>query len=65
MTRESSELFVTSSINDVRVWHAASGKELLRLSIPNLTCNAVNITNDGHAVITGQVEPCVYCSLHL
>lgn len=50
---ESSELFVTSSINDVRVWHAASGKELLRLSIPNLTCNAVNITNDGHAVITG------------
>lgn len=49
----SSELFATSSVNDVRVWHASTGKELLRLSVPKLTCNAVVIRPDGKAIITG------------
>eukprot|EP00731_Ephydatia_muelleri_P029430 Em0020g1074a len=38
--------------NDVRVWHASSGKELLRLVVPNLTCHAVTFTPDGRAIIT-------------
>lgn len=53
VTRDSSELFVTSSKNDVRVWHLKSGKELLRLSVANLTCHAVAVTPDGKAIITG------------
>ena len=53
----SSELFATSSVNDVRVWHAATGKELLRLSLPKLTCNAVVIRPDGKAIITGGCGP--------
>ena len=54
--RESSELFATSSHNDVRVWHAETGKELLRLIMPNLTCAAVDFTPDGRAIITGEGE---------
>lgn len=49
---ESSELFATSSGNDVRVWHVSTGKELLRLVVPNLTCHAVTFTPDGRAIIT-------------
>lgn len=51
--RESSELFATSSKNDVRVWHTETGKELLRISVPNITCHTINITPDGKAIITG------------
>ena len=52
--RESSELFATSSRHDVRVWHSNTSKELLRIQIPNLLCNAVEITPDGKGIITGQ-----------
>lgn len=52
--RDSAELFATSSKHDVRVWHSQSGKELLRISIANLTSHAVEITPDGKAIITGK-----------
>ena len=55
--RESAELFATSSRNDVRVWHASTGKELLRIAVPNLLCNALEITPDGNAIITGKLLP--------
>ena len=51
--RDSAQVFATSSLNDVRVWHTETGKELLRLSVPNLTCHAVEITPNGKAIITG------------
>ena len=51
---ESSELYATSSHDDVRVWHAETGKELLRLVNPNMICHAVIITPDGRAIITGK-----------
>lgn len=53
--RESSELFITSSHGNVRVWHASSSKELLRITIPNILCNAVEISPDGGAIITGRL----------
>ena len=52
--RQSSDLFATSSHGDVRVWHADTGKELLRLSTPNITCHAVVFTPDGKGIITGN-----------
>lgn len=55
--RKSSELFATSSRSTVCVWHTVTGKELLRLVVPNLTCHAVDITPDGGAIITGA-ETC-------
>ena len=54
--RVSSDLFATSSRHDVRVWHSNTGKELLRISVPNLQCNALAITPDGNAIITGTVQ---------
>lgn len=50
---ESSELYATSSHDDVRVWHAETGKELLRITNSNMICHAVLITPDGKAIITG------------
>lgn len=50
--RGSPDLFGTSSRHDVRVWHATTGQELLRITISNLLCNALEITPDGKAIIT-------------
>ena len=59
---DSSELFATSSRGDVRVWHTGTGKELLRLVVPNLSCHALDITPDGGAILTGthtqHLHPC-------
>jgi WD40 repeat protein len=51
--RRSSELFATSSRHDARIWHSTTGKELLRIKVANLFCNAIEITPDGKAIITG------------
>ncbi|KAM5135759.1 cilia- and flagella-associated protein 52 [Mantella aurantiaca] len=47
-----SELFATCSKNDIRVWHTTSHKELLRISIPNMTCNAIEFTRDGKSILS-------------
>lgn len=49
----------------MRVWHAASGKELLRIAVPNLLCNALEITPDGKAIVTGQSSKTQLYSLHV
>ncbi|XP_042166888.1 cilia- and flagella-associated protein 52-like [Oncorhynchus tshawytscha] len=48
----SSELFATCSQDDIRVWHAETSKELLRISVPNMTCNALDFMIDGHSIIS-------------
>uniref|UniRef100_A0A8C8GFZ8 Cilia- and flagella-associated protein 52 n=1 Tax=Oncorhynchus tshawytscha TaxID=74940 RepID=A0A8C8GFZ8_ONCTS len=48
----SSELFATCSQDDIRVWHAETSKELLRLSVPNMSCNALDFMIDGHSIIS-------------
>lgn len=50
--RGCSELFVTASRQDVRVWNAALKRELLRIRVPNLNCYAVALTYSGTSVIT-------------
>ncbi|XP_047143851.1 cilia- and flagella-associated protein 52 isoform X1 [Hydra vulgaris] len=47
-----SRLFATCSINDIRVWNAETSKELLRIVIPNMTCNAIEFTPDGKSIIS-------------
>lgn len=51
--RASSELFATSSHGDIRVWHADSCKELLRISVPNMLCHAVDFLPNGKAILSG------------
>ncbi|XP_062387120.1 cilia- and flagella-associated protein 52-like [Sardina pilchardus] len=48
----SSELFATCSENDIRVWHTETSKEMLRISVPNMTCNAISFTPDGKSIMS-------------
>ena len=52
--RSCSELFVTCAAEDARIWHAGSGQELLRMVVPNMVCQCVQVSADGSMVITGQ-----------
>ncbi|XP_076871508.1 cilia- and flagella-associated protein 52 isoform X2 [Brachyhypopomus gauderio] len=47
-----SELFATCSQNDIRVWHADTSKELCRIKVPNMTCNALGFSQDGRSIIS-------------
>ncbi|KAK1163716.1 cilia- and flagella-associated protein 52-like [Acipenser oxyrinchus oxyrinchus] len=47
-----SELFATCSKNDIRVWHSDTCKELLRITVPNMTCHAVELMQDGKSIIS-------------
>lgn len=38
---EYAELFATSALGEIRVWHTATGRELLRISVPNLHCKCL------------------------
>ena len=48
-----SDLVGTCSYEDVRVWHLLTGRELLRIVVPNMTCMGLTFTNDGKQIITG------------
>lgn len=45
--RESSEIFITASEQDIRVWSVTKKIELLRINVPNTTCYAVDVTPCG------------------
>ncbi|XP_031730469.1 cilia- and flagella-associated protein 52 [Anarrhichthys ocellatus] len=47
-----SELFATCSEEDIRLWHINMSKELLRITVPNMTCNSLDIMVDGHSIIS-------------
>ena len=38
---EYSEVFATAGMGCIRVWHLATCRELLRISVPNLECNCI------------------------
>ena len=48
-----SEVFATSSLNDIRVWNARNRQELLRIQVPNLECHSVGFLADGKSIISG------------
>ncbi|XP_070684474.1 cilia- and flagella-associated protein 52 [Pempheris klunzingeri] len=47
-----SELFATCSEEDIRLWHIDKPKELLRITVPNMTCNSMDLMIDGHSIIS-------------
>ncbi|NWU94106.1 CFA52 protein, partial [Upupa epops] len=47
-----SDLFVTCSKNDIRVWHTLESRELLRIIVPNVTCHAIDLMGDGTSIIS-------------
>merc|ERR1719412_2047598 len=48
-----SELFVTASVNDIRVWHSRNQNELLRIQVPNLECLCVSLSRNGGSILSG------------
>jgi len=48
-----SNLFVTASKNDIRVWNLQTTHELLRIQIPNCNCLCVVVSHDGKQIISG------------
>ncbi|XP_048410764.1 cilia- and flagella-associated protein 52 isoform X2 [Stegostoma tigrinum] len=47
-----SDLFGTCSKAEIRIWHTPTNKELLRISVPNMTCNAIEFMRDGKSIIS-------------
>lgn len=47
-----SELFITASKQDIRVWNAIERQELLRIKVPNLSCHSIDITNSGSSIVS-------------
>lgn len=50
---ENSHLFLTCSKTDIRVWNARKAQEILRIQVPNLVCNCVDLTPDGTTIVSG------------
>ncbi|GBM29807.1 Cilia- and flagella-associated protein 52 [Araneus ventricosus] len=48
-----SDLFATCSKETIRVWNVSSSQELLRISVPNMTCNSLFLMQDGRSIISG------------
>lgn len=48
----SSDLYCTCSFQDIRLWDLQRNQELLRITVPNMTCNAVEIMADGKSIIS-------------
>jgi WD40 repeat protein len=50
---QSSGLFVTASKEDIRVWNTETSKELLRIHVANMWCNALALEVRGTLIVTG------------
>lgn len=46
------KLFLTCGAEQIRVWHTPSQKELLRIVVNNMTCNALDIAKDGSVIVS-------------
>uniref|UniRef100_A0A7S1TXU3 Cilia- and flagella-associated protein 52 n=1 Tax=Phaeomonas parva TaxID=124430 RepID=A0A7S1TXU3_9STRA len=51
--KDCSDLFITCSVTDIRVWRTEEQMELLRIQVMNLECNCVGITDNGACIISG------------
>lgn len=49
----SSQLFATCSGHEIRIWHATTSRELLRINVPGMTCNCLLFTSDGQSLVSG------------
>jgi|EP01082_Thalassiosira_pseudonana_P000848 WD40 repeat protein len=50
--QRSSDIFITASEQDIRVWSAIKKRELLRINVPNTTCYAVDVTASGENIVS-------------
>ncbi|KAJ0401240.1 hypothetical protein P43SY_010964 [Pythium insidiosum] len=50
---ENAHLFLTCSKTDIRIWNARKAQEILRVQVPNLVCNCIDLTPDGNVIVSG------------
>lgn len=48
-----SELFATCANDNIRIWNAATNRELLRIEVPNGVCQCIMFKGDGSSLISG------------
>eukprot|EP00592_Proboscia_alata_P004694 CAMPEP_0194378686 /NCGR_PEP_ID=MMETSP0174-20130528/36876_1 /TAXON_ID=216777 /ORGANISM="Proboscia alata, Strain PI-D3" /LENGTH=650 /DNA_ID=CAMNT_0039160903 /DNA_START=29 /DNA_END=1981 /DNA_ORIENTATION=- len=48
-----SDLFLTASSQDIRVWNTKLRQEMLRIRVPNNTCHAIELTSSGGSILSG------------
>ena len=54
-----SDLAATCSAQDIRLWNVKKAQELLRITVPNMVCNAIAIMRDGKSIVSGTPLPFV------
>ena len=56
----SADVFVTASVQDIRIWNAHKKEELLRIIVPSLVCHGIAISASGSSIISawsdGQIR---------
>eukprot|EP00940_MAST-03C_sp_MAST-3C-sp2_P002750 g2750.t1 len=57
----SSELFLTCSRNDIRIWNAKKRRELLRIEVPNVDCNCIALDNYATTIVSGWSDSRIRC----
>jgi len=58
-----SEVFMTCSLVDIRVWNAATRQELLRIQVPNMECYCCDFMRDGKSIVSGWSDGKIRCFL--
>lgn len=48
-----SDLFLTCAKSEIRIWSTKTNQEIVRITVPNMTCNALAIMQGGHVIISG------------
>ncbi|XP_039271314.2 cilia- and flagella-associated protein 52-like [Styela clava] len=56
-----SELFATCSKNDIRIWHTPTSRELLRITVPNMECSAVEFMKNGTSILSAWDDGKIRC----
>jgi WD40 repeat protein len=56
-----SDVLITCSHEEIRLWNIVKGEELLRIKVANITCNAVDITPDGKTIVSGWDDGRIRC----
>lgn len=51
--KDFSGVFATAGDGDIRLWNSKTCEELVRISVPNIQCNAIAFSADGSSVVSG------------
>ncbi|OAF71033.1 WD repeat-containing protein 16 [Intoshia linei] len=51
--KDCSRIFATCSFENIRIWDSKKRLELLRINVPNMTCNCLEFSTDGSKIISG------------